>query len=78
MVLLHHVTRGRAMFGVGPGALVHDAVKIGINAAGQRRMMNESLNVIVRLLHGETVMEKTNWYNLVDARLQPLASPSLQ
>ena len=53
MVQLDHMTRGRAMFGVGPGALVHDALKIGIKAADQRRMMNESLDVIVRLLHGE-------------------------
>jgi limonene 1,2-monooxygenase len=70
MVLLDHITRGRAMVGVGPGALVHDAVKIGINAADQRRMMNESLDVIVRLLHGGTVTEKTDWFNLVGARLQ--------
>jgi len=70
MVLLDHLTRGRAMFGVGPGALVHDAVKIGVRAADQRRMMNESLDVIVRLLAGETVTEKTDWYDLNDARLQ--------
>ena len=37
MVQLDHMTRGRAMFGVGPGALVHDAPKIGIKAADQRR-----------------------------------------
>ncbi len=70
MVLLDHLTRGRAMFGVGPGALVHDAMKIGIAAADQRRMMNQSLDVIVRLLHGETVTEKTDWYDLREAKLQ--------
>jgi limonene 1,2-monooxygenase len=70
MVLLDHLTRGRAMFGVGPGALVHDAVKIGVRAADQRRMMNQSLDVIVRLLAGETVTEKTDWYDLQEARLQ--------
>jgi limonene 1,2-monooxygenase len=69
-VQLDHMTRGRAMFGVGPGALVHDALKIGISAGDQRRMMNESLDVIVRLLRGESVTEKTDWYNLVDAQLQ--------
>ena len=58
------MTRGRAMFGVGPGALVHDAMKIGIKAEDQRRMMNELLDVIVRLLRGETVTEKTDWYDL--------------
>jgi limonene 1,2-monooxygenase len=70
MVQLDHMTRGRAMFGVGPGALVHDALKIGIKAADQRQMMNQSLDVIVRLLHGETVTERTDWYDLQGARLQ--------
>jgi limonene 1,2-monooxygenase len=70
MVQLDHMTRGRAMFGVGPGALVHDALKIGIEAADQRRMMNQSLDVITRLMRGESVTEKTDWYNLVDAQLQ--------
>ncbi|MBI3515376.1 MAG: LLM class flavin-dependent oxidoreductase [Proteobacteria bacterium] len=70
MVQLDHMTRGRAMFGVGPGALVHDAMKIGIKAADQRRMMDQSLDVVVRLLRGETVTEKTDWYNLREARLQ--------
>src|ERR1043165_7755470 len=69
-VQLDHMTRGRAMFGVGPGALVHDALKQGIQPADQRRMMNESLDVVVRLLHGETVTAKTDWFNLVEARLQ--------
>src|SRR5690242_19179144 len=63
MVQLDHMTRGRTMFGVGPGALVHDAMKIGVPAADQRRMMNESLDVIVRLLRGETVTEKTDWFD---------------
>jgi limonene 1,2-monooxygenase len=70
MVLLDHLTRGRAMFGVGPGALVHDAKKIGIEAADQRPYMNHALDSIVRLLHGETVTETTDWYRLIDARLQ--------
>ncbi len=67
---LDHMTRGRAMFGVGPGALVHDAMRIGIKAADQRRMMDEALDVVVRLLRGETVTEKTDWYDLRNARLQ--------
>jgi limonene 1,2-monooxygenase len=70
MVQLDHMTRGRVMFGVGPGALVHDAVKIGVRAADQRRMMHESLDVIVRLLRGETVTERTDWFDLNGARLQ--------
>jgi limonene 1,2-monooxygenase len=70
MVQLDHMTRGRAMFGVGPGALVHDAVKIGVRAGDQRDMMNEALEVIIPLLRGEAVTRKTKWFDLQGARLQ--------
>src|SRR5437660_12858566 len=60
MVQLDHMTRGRAMFGVGPGALVHDALKVGIDPGAQRRMMNEALEVIIPLLRGESVTRKTS------------------
>src|SRR5512138_1026632 len=36
---LDHQTRGRAMFGIGPGALPSDAFMMGINVARQREMM---------------------------------------
>ncbi|HJU16965.1 MAG TPA: LLM class flavin-dependent oxidoreductase [Stellaceae bacterium] len=80
MVQLDHMTRGRAMFGVGPGALVHDALKIGIDPADQRRRMNEALEVIVPLLRGETVTKKTDWFDLVGARLQmpPYTRPTME
>ncbi|HVB16718.1 MAG TPA: LLM class flavin-dependent oxidoreductase [Stellaceae bacterium] len=80
MVQLDHMTRGRAMLGVGPGALVHDALKIGIDPDDQRRMMNESFDVIVRLLNGETVTSKTDWFNLTDAQLQlrPYTQPHME
>ena len=70
MVQLDHMTRGRAMFGVGPGALVHDALKIGVDPDAQRQMMYDSFDVIVPLLRGETVNRKTDWFNLTDAQLQ--------
>src|SRR5437868_8878487 len=50
MVLLDHLTRGRAMLGVGPGALLSDAIMLGIDPNRQRAMMDESLGVIMRLL----------------------------
>jgi limonene 1,2-monooxygenase len=80
IVQLDHMTRGRAMFGVGPGALVYDAYKIGVSAAEQRRMMNEALDVIVALFKGETVTKKTDWFNLVDAKLQlaPYTKPMIE
>jgi limonene 1,2-monooxygenase len=80
MVQLDHMTRGRAMFGVGPGALVHDALKIGIDPDAQRQMMYDSFDVIVRLLNGETVTRKTDWFNLTDAQLQlrPYTKPTME
>jgi limonene 1,2-monooxygenase len=70
MVQLDHMTRGRAMFGVGPGSLVHDAKKIGIDPADQRRRMNESLDIQMALMRGESVTRKSDWFDLQDARLQ--------
>jgi limonene 1,2-monooxygenase len=70
MVLLDHLTRGRVMFGVGPGALPSDAFMMGIDPAKQRDMMEESLEAILLLLAGETVTMETDWFKLVKARLQ--------
>jgi limonene 1,2-monooxygenase len=41
------MTRGRAMFGVGPGSLIYDAVKMGLKAEDQRRKLEESLDVVM-------------------------------
>ena len=70
MMLLDHMTRGRAMFGVGPGSLVYDAVKMGLNPADQRRKLDQSLDVIVELMQGRTVTSKTDWFDLQEAHLQ--------
>ena len=40
---LDHLTRGRVMFGVGPGALPSDAFMMGIDVQRQREMMDEAL-----------------------------------
>jgi limonene 1,2-monooxygenase len=80
MVQLDYQTRGRVMLGVGPGSLVHDAKKIGIDPANQRRMMNESLDVIIALLNGESVTRKSDWFDLHDAALQlpPYTRPRME
>ena len=77
---LDHMTRGRTMFGVGPGALPSDAIMMGIQPIKQRDMMDEALDVIVRLLKGETVSAKTDWFELVEARLQltPFTRPHVE
>ena len=43
---------------------------MGIDARHTRRMMNESLDVIIPLLEGERVNAKTDWFTLCDAKLQ--------
>ena len=71
MVQLDHMTRGRAMLGVGPGALSSDAYQMGIDPMEQRRQMDESLEAIMRLLNdAEPVTMETDWFTLRDARLQ--------
>ena len=71
LVLLDHLTRGRLMIGVGPGALPSDAFMMGIDPAKQRDMMEESLGAILLLLEGkEPVTMETDWFRLVGARLQ--------
>jgi limonene 1,2-monooxygenase len=71
MVLLDHLTRGRVMFGVGPGALPSDAFMMGIDPAVQRDRMEESLEAILALLDGsELVSRDPGWFTLRDARLQ--------
>ncbi len=71
LVLLDHLTRGRLMIGVGPGALPSDAFMMGIDPAKQRDMMEEGLEAMLRLLEGtEPVTMETEWFRLVGARLQ--------
>jgi limonene 1,2-monooxygenase len=70
MVQLDHQTRGRAMFGFGPGLLNSDAQMLGIRAETQRERMGEALDVILRLLDGEVVTRKTDWFEMHNARLQ--------
>ena len=77
IIQLDHMTRGRAMFGVGPGLLPTDAEMLDIPIDQQRNRMAESLATILRLLAGETVDEKTDWYTLKRARcqLRPYTQP---
>ena len=77
---LDHITRGRVMLGVGPGALPSDAFMMGIPVAKQRDRMDEALDCIVRLLHGETVSHKSDWFELNEAHLQltPFTRPSIE
>ena len=78
MVLLDHLTRGRVMLGVGPGALVSDAYALGIPPNLQRPRMDEAIGIIKRLLtETEPITYKSDWFTLNDAlaHLQPYSRP---
>ena len=70
MILLDHLTRGRVMLGVGPGALVTDARQLGIDPAVTRGRLEQGLEVILELLKGQRVTRQTDWFTLDDAKLQ--------
>lgn len=77
-VQLDHMTRGRAIFGAGPGALVSDALQMAIDPLEQRRMMEEALETIMALLESdEPVSRKTDWFEVRNARLnlRPYSHP---
>ena len=72
IVQLDHMTKGRAMFGSGPGALPSDASMLGIDPMVQRDRQDEALSVIIPLLRGERVSRDSDWFTLRDAGLQIL------
>jgi limonene 1,2-monooxygenase len=74
---LDHQTKGRVMFGVGPGLLPSDAFSMGIDPSTQRDRMVEAIEVILRLWKGERVTHKTDWFTLQDATCQllPFSDP---
>ena len=81
MVLLDHLTRGRAMFGVGPGALPSDAFMLGIDPMRQREMMDEALEAILALFTSdEPITREAGWFTMRDARLQlrPYSRPHME
>ena len=67
---LDYMTRGRTMFGVGPGSLPSDAYMQGIPTAKARDRMEEAIPVLLKLLAGEKVTAKTDWFELNEAQLQ--------
>ena len=73
LVQLDHMTRGRVIFGSGPGALPSDAYTLGIDPMLQRDRQDEAIGIIRRLLRGEDrFTHESDWFTLKDARLQLL------
>ena len=86
MCFLDHLTRGRAILGVGPCSLVTDKMLFGMDDKVLYPMLHESIDVIVRLLEAaEPISHKGQFWQFEDMRLQlrsfqrprlPLAMPS--
>lgn len=71
LAMLDHLTRGRVMLGLGPGALATDAGMIGIHPSQQRDALEQDTAVLMHLMTSdEPLTITTDRYKLVDARLQ--------
>ncbi len=78
MAFLDHLTHGRLIFGVGPGALPTDFILFGLNPEQLRPMMNESLEIITRLIESdEPVTYEGQFWQIRDMfiQLKPLQRP---
>ena len=71
MVQLDHQSRGRVIFGSGPGALPSDAHTLGIDPMALRDRQDEAMGIIRRLFtEDERFSYESEWFNLNDAKLQ--------
>ena len=69
-VQLDHLSKGRFMLGLGPGALPSDAAMIGLDMPQTRDLLEDAVDVITRLMRSEEpVTFQNDRWNLVDARL---------
>ena len=78
IIQLDHLTRGRTMIGVGPGALPTDAAMIGIDPADQRQALEDDMVVLMHLLRSDDpISVETARYKLVNAvcQLRPYTDP---
>ena len=86
MAFLDHLTRGRAILGVGPCSLVTDKILFNVEETSLYPMLHEAVDVIVRLLESEEpVSHQGEYWQFEDMQLQlrsfqqprlPLAMPS--
>ena len=71
IVQLDHQSRGRFIFGSGPGALPSDAHTLGVDPMLLRDRQDEAMGVIRQLLEAdERFTVESEWFTLRDAKLQ--------
>src|SRR4029077_16633848 len=78
IVLLDHLTRGRAMLGLGPGSLPTDGAMIGLQQSQTRGLLEDRVAIITKLLtsYEPRTITHSRW-DLREARLhlRPYSSP---
>ncbi len=71
LVQLDYQSRGRVIFGSGPGALPSDAHTLAIDPMKLRDRQDEAMGIIKRLFEGEERFSyESEWFQLRDAKLQ--------
>ena len=71
IVQLDHQSRGRVIFGSGPGALPSDAHTMGFDPLLLRDRQDEAIGIIRRLFEEESRFSyESDWFTLRDAKLQ--------
>jgi len=71
LVQLDYQSRGRVIFGSGPGALPSDAHTLAIDPMKLRDRQDEAMGIIKRLFNGEERFSyESEWFKLQDAKLQ--------
>lgn len=77
-VQLDHMTKGRFILGLGPGALPSDAAMIGLDMPRTRELLEDAVDIITRLMTSdEPVNFENGRWTLRDARLhlRPYSHP---
>jgi limonene 1,2-monooxygenase len=78
IVLLDHLTRGRAMLGLGPGSLPSDGMMIGLQQSQTRGLLEDGIGIITKLLSShEPVTFRNERWDLREVRLhlRPYSNP---
>jgi limonene 1,2-monooxygenase len=80
-VQLDHMSKGRFMLGLGPGALPSDAGMIGLDMPQTRELLDDAVGIITRLMRSDDPVnfENDRW-TLRDARLhlRPYSDPHME
>ena len=75
---LAEMAPGRVSFGVGVGGDDRHEVEVcGVDPATRGRRTNESLEIVQRLLHGDTVDHQGEFFSLEQARIVPVPAPAV-